>query len=88
MIQFESCCPCRRRYGLGTLWGKPSPYNLVMLMLIAEEVVRGDRFDSSKPFRWDMIELNLPGSPGYDHLKPWIAKVGSSDGSAAADFFI
>ena len=57
-------------------------------MLIAEEVVRGDRFDSSNLFHWDTIELNLPGSPRYDPLKPWIAKIRSSDGSPAADFFI
>lgn len=53
---------------------RSSPYNSVKLLLIIEEVVKGDRHNSGtdpltgaelNPFNWESIRLNLPG-PGYD----------------------
>ncbi len=57
-------------------------------MGIAEEVIRGDPADASNVFRWDRVELNLPGSEGYDPSRPWVAKYRSEDGHIASDLFI
>ena len=66
---------------------KPSPYQAIRFMLWAEHIVRGDRFDSSNPFRWSYIKLNMPGSNDYDPSVPWLAKV-RSDGCLASEFYI
>ena len=57
-------------------------------MGIAEEVIRGDPSDPTNVFRWDSVELNLPGSKGYDPSRPWVAKYRMEDGRIAADLFI
>jgi hypothetical protein len=36
-------------------------------------------------FRWDVVELNLPGMAQYNPAKPWVYKKRSSDGRIAAD---
>ena len=63
---------------------RPSPYNSVKLYLIAEEVIRGDRHDPTNAFRWDSIELNLPGTADYSPHRAWITKR-RKDGSLASD---
>lgn len=67
---------------------KSSPYQAVQAMLVAKEVIRGDRHDPSNAFRWDKVRMNLPGSKDYDPSKPWVSKIRVSDGKMAADLFI
>jgi len=60
-----------------------SPYVSVRGTHSAEELVFGDRMDPNNPFRWDHVHLNLPGSPSYTPLLPWVSKV-RQDGIMAA----
>ena len=54
---------------------RPSPYNSVKMYLIAEEVIRGDRYDECNAFRWKSVVLNLPGLAVYCPSKPWLYKI-------------
>jgi len=47
----------------------------------------GDRSDSSNPFQWHKVRLNLPGSKDYDPTLPWVAKI-RLDGRIACDLLI
>jgi hypothetical protein len=67
---------------------RSSPFQCVQAMGIAEEVIRGDPDDPNNVFRWDSVELNLPGSEDYNPSKPWVAKYHMEDGCIAADLFI
>ena len=67
---------------------KSSPYQAVQAVMVAEEVIKGDRLDPDNVFRWDVVRLNLPGSEDYDPTLPWVSKVRMSDGKIAADLFI
>ncbi len=60
-----------------------SPYQAVQAILVAKEVILGERLDSSNVFRWDEVRLNLPGQDNYDPSLPWVSKVKiMEDGSA------
>ena len=63
---------------------KGSPYQAVQGMMVAEEVIRGDRKDKANVFHWESVRMNCPGDPNYDPSKPWVSKV-RGDGSIAAD---
>lgn len=65
-----------------------SPYNLVKMYMLAEEVIRGDRHDVTNPFQWERIVLNPPGSAGYTPAKPWLYKIRTRNGTLASDFMI
>ena len=71
-------CWCRNLMGF-----RSSPYNSVRMYLIAEEMIRGDRWDSSNPFHWESLKLNLPGTEAYNPTLPWIAQL-RPDGSTAS----
>jgi hypothetical protein len=62
---------------------KPSPYNTAQSYGWAEEVIRGNPADQSLPFHWDRVEMNLPGSAGYNPTRPWVSKR-RGDGHMAA----
>jgi len=64
---------------------RPSPYQAVQGVLVAEEMILGDREDPQNIFRWDHLVLNLPGSKRYDPGKAWVYKVRANDGAVAAD---
>jgi hypothetical protein len=64
----------------------PSPYNSIKMALIAEEVIRGDRFDTSNPFQWKIVKLNLPGTENYDPTGSWIIKM-RDDGLISCELF-
>jgi hypothetical protein len=64
----------------------PSPYNSIKMALVAEEVIRGDRFDTSNPFQWKIVKLNLPGTENYDPTGSWIIKM-RDDGLIACELF-
>lgn len=73
---------CRCAMGL-----KSSPYQAIQAVLVAEEVIKGDRTSSENVFHWSDIRLNIPGSDDYDPTKPWVSKI-RLDGWIAADMFI
>lgn len=54
---------------------KPSPYFSVKGTYLAEEMVYGDINDPANPFHWDHVQLNLPGSSGYQPHLPWVRRV-------------
>jgi hypothetical protein len=64
---------------------KPSPYNAVGTFRWADEIIRGNPQDSSNPFRWNSVELNLPGATTFDPRRPWVSKR-RDDGCIANDF--
>ncbi len=47
----------------------------------------GDRLSETNVFRWKGVQLNLPGSEGYDPSEPWVCKV-RMDGVLASDIHI
>jgi hypothetical protein len=55
------------------------PYQAVQAMGIAEEVIRGNRKDPNSVYQWDTVELNLPGSDGYNPKGPWVHKLRLDD---------
>jgi hypothetical protein len=67
---------------------KSSPYQSVQAMLVAKEVIKGDRLDPNNAFRWDKVRLNLPGSRDYDPSISWVSKIRVVDNTVAADIFI
>lgn len=67
---------------------KSSPYQAVQAVLVAKEVILGDRLEKSNAFRWDKVRLNLPGSAEYDPALPWVSKIRLDDGEIACDLFI
>jgi len=64
---------------------KSSPYNSIRMYLVSEEIIRGDRHDTTNAFQWSTILLNLPGTQGYRPALAWISKR-RNDGSLASDF--
>jgi len=52
---------------------KPSPYCTIKGLLLAFELIQGDRRDSQNIFHWSDIVLNLPGKVDYDstQLRLW-----------------
>jgi hypothetical protein len=67
---------------------RSSPYNAIQGILFAEEVVKGNSLDVNNIFRWDEVQLNLPGDPNYKPWLPWVCKIPLSDGKVACDFVI
>ena len=71
-----------------------SPHNSVLMALIVEEVVRGNRLETGvgidgkelNPFQWEVVRLNMPGQPRYDPTQTWICKL-RKDGQMACDLF-
>jgi hypothetical protein len=57
-------------------------------MMMAEEVIRGDPKDSTSPFRWDAVRMNLPGKTDYDPTLPWVSKIRMGDKCIACDVVI
>jgi hypothetical protein len=54
---------------------KPSPYFCIKGLLLALEMVKGDRWDERNPFQWGGVVLNLPGSAQYEPSQPKIYRV-------------
>ena len=67
---------------------RPSPYCAVQGMMMAKEIILGDRNDQKgNVFHWDRVRLNLPGSESYHPAHAWVTKVRVT-GEVAADVFI
>jgi len=67
---------------------KPSPYQTIQAILHSEEIIRGDRFCPSNIFRWDVVQLNLPGAKDYVPCLPWVSKLRLDDNRIASDLLI
>lgn len=67
---------------------KSSPYQTIQAVMVAEEVIRGDRGYEHNVFKWDKVRMNLPGQENYDPSLPRISKVRVCDGRIAGDLFI
>jgi hypothetical protein len=67
---------------------KSLPCQAVQGILVAKEVILGDRTDPENVFRWDDVRMNLPGSSDHDPSLPWVSKIRIDDGKIAADLFI
>jgi len=52
------------------------------MLLLAEEVVRGDCRDESKPYSWVVVWLNMPGATGYNPGLPRASRVRRDGGNA------
>ena len=66
---------------------RSSPFSAVQGMMIAREVILGDRLEESNVFRWDRVRTNLPGTDSYTPSLAWCTKV-RKNGDVAADVFI
>jgi len=64
---------------------RPSPYFTGQSTYYAKEVIQGNRIDSSNPFHWQLVWLNLPGAEQYDPSLPWVSRV-TSQGTMAGTF--
>jgi hypothetical protein len=73
------------RAGMGL---KSSPYQAYQAMLVVEEIGKGNPLDPANPFRWDEVQVNLPGSPGYGPSKPWLFKFRKDDGCIACNVLV
>ncbi|KAL7579670.1 hypothetical protein ACA910_021820 [Epithemia clementina (nom. ined.)] len=62
----------------------PSPYVTVQQTRRLKMFFLGDPQDENNMFRWDRIELNLPGTLTYKPGEPWVSKR-HKDGRLAAD---
>lgn len=83
-VDITGFCTDEERAGRSVVWERwerllmgfrPSPYTTIRQLLWGEEIVRGDRSDPKNIFRWERIRLNLPGSPVFDPILPWVSKV-------------
>ena len=66
---------------------RDSPYRSIQMFTKMKYVAYGRRTDSSNPFGWKEVRLNLPGSDSYDPSWPWVAKV-REDGRIACDMYL
>jgi hypothetical protein len=76
------------RWDRCTMGFKRSPYIAIQGILMAEEFIRGDPQDPNNVFRWEEVELNLPGSSNYVPSKPWMSKLKLPERTIACDMFI
>lgn len=83
-VDISGFCTEEEKHGQKVVWERwvrllmgfrPSPYTTIRQLLWGEEIVRGERSDPKNIFRWERIRLNLPGSPIFDPLLPWVSKV-------------
>ena len=56
------------------------------MYLVSEEIIRGDRHDTTNAFQWTSLLLNLPGTKGYRPALAWISKRKRIDGLLASNF--
>ena len=64
-----------------------SPYRSLQMLIKLKFVAYGDRRLLTNPFAWEEVQLNLPGSHGYNPSLPWVMKV-RSDGHLASEVYV
>jgi hypothetical protein len=75
------------RWGRNWMGMIDSPGRSVQLIIVAKELVLGDRRREDNPFRWFGVILNLPATPRYRPAMPWVYK-SRRDGLIANDCFL
>ena len=73
---------CWHRMAMGM---KPSPWVTIRLLSWMMEIVVGDRKETANPFRWDTVQINLPGAEDYNPSLPRVCKWNETDSVIAAD---
>jgi hypothetical protein len=64
-----------------------SPGRSFQMIIIAKELVLGDRKQEDNPFRWNAVVLNLPATRTYQPAMPWVYKA-RNDGLIVGDCFL
>jgi hypothetical protein len=67
---------------------KLSPYQVVQGMMVAEELIKGERSYKANPFHWDSVRMNLPGPNMYNPSLPLVSKVRVGDNNIVCDLVI
>jgi hypothetical protein len=67
---------------------KSLPYQVVQAIIVAKQVILGERLDAKNVFGWDEVQMNLPGSAEYNPSLLWVSKIRVDDGNIAANLFI
>ena len=62
-----------------------SPYSAVKYYYLAEEFIRGNPHDESRPMGWSEVKLNLPGDETYDPTLPLVMKWNTLFNNIAGD---
>ena len=73
---------CWHRMAMGM---KPSPWVTISLLSWMMEIVIGDVKEISNPFRWDSVNMNLPGSEDYNPSLPRVVKWNERENAIACD---
>ena len=66
---------------------KYSSYRSIQWLIHLKLESYGNRRDKAKPFHWDCVELNLPGTPGYVRGCPWVMKI-RCNGHLASEVYV
>ena len=53
---------------------RSSPYNAGKLFGWTIDLIHGNRLDEANPYRWNKVQLNLPGSASYNPVEPRCCK--------------
>jgi hypothetical protein len=75
------------RWGKCLMGGTFSPYQTGQGVGHAKELIMGDPNNEQNVYQCKKVRLKVPGSPDYDPLRAWVAKV-REDVRVAADLFI
>ena len=66
----------------------PSPYITGKMFGWTIDVIMGDRWDNTNPFRWDSVAENFPGTPAYDPCQPRLVRMSESKIAAAIEAYV
>lgn len=61
---------------------RSSPYYAVRTFSYCVDMIRGDYLDSSNPYGYSKVRINLPGSDNYTPCLPWISKMQGDEESS------
>ena len=64
-----------------------SPYCWLQLLIKAKQIAYRNWMDTTNPFQWSEVKLNLPGSKKYDPMWPWVYKL-RMDGNLECKVYI
>jgi hypothetical protein len=63
---------------------RTSPYNTSQATHLAYEVANGNQWDVKNALQWEDVVFNLPCSPAYNPLQPWVYRVRQDKSMAGA----
>ena len=65
-----------------------SPYVTGKMFGWTIDIILGDRWDPKNPFRWDAVQVNLPGMPNYDPSQPRLVRTSEGNIAAALEAYV